>query len=101
MDDLKLYGKFSKEIVSPIRTVFVLSEDMRKKFGIKKCSVVIIKIGKVASSDVKQLPKRESIKNVDADGHRYLGMLDINQICEQQTKVLIQKEYFAEDNEDP
>ena len=57
MDDLKLFGKFSKEIDFPIRTVFVLSEDMKKEFGIKKCGVVIIKRGKVATSDVIQLPK--------------------------------------------
>ena len=94
MDDLKLFGKSSKEIDSLIRTVFVFSQDIQIEFGVKKCGVVIIKRGKVVTSDGIQLPNGESIKTVDDEGYRYLGMLEIDQIMQQQMKVLIQKEYL-------
>ena len=94
MDDLKLFGKSSKEIDSLIRTVFVFSQEIQIEFGVKKCGVVIIKRGKVVTSDGIQLPNGESIKTVDDEGYRYLGMLEIDQIMQQQMKVLIQKEYL-------
>ena len=94
IDDLKLFGKSGEEIDSLIRTAFIFSQDIRMEFGVKKCGVVIIKRGKVVTSDGTQLPNGESIKTVDYEGYRYLGMLEIDHLMQQQMKVLLQKEYL-------
>ena len=77
-----------------IRTLFVFSQDTRMAFGVKKCGVAVIKKGKVVTSDGIQLPNGENIKNVDDEGYRYLGILEIDQIMQQQMNTLTQKEYL-------
>ena len=40
MDELKLFGKSEDQIDSLVQTVRLLSEDIRKEFVLKKCSVL-------------------------------------------------------------
>ena len=94
MDDLKLFAKDENEIDSLVRTVNVFSEDIGMMFGVQKCGVVVMKRGKVVNSDGIQLPNGESIKSVDEEGYKYLGILEIDEIMNQTMKELVQKEYL-------
>ena len=43
MDDLKLYGRNEKEINSLVHTVRVFSTDIGMDFGIKNCTMMVMK----------------------------------------------------------
>ena len=47
MDDLKLFGKDGHEIESLVNTVCVFSAFIGMEFGLKKCSMLVLKKGKV------------------------------------------------------
>ena len=47
MDDLKIYGKNEREINALASTVEIFSTAIGMDFGIKKCSTLILKRGKV------------------------------------------------------
>ena len=66
MDDLKLYGKNSSQIIdSLVQTVWSYSEDTGMKFGIDKCAVLELEGG-------MELPNGERMKEVDQEGCNYL-----------------------------
>ena len=80
MDDLKLYGNDERRIDSLINTVRVFSDDIRMAFGLKKCGVVVMKRGKVVKYDGVDLPDGRRMKSVEEDGHKYLGILEYNEV---------------------
>ena len=94
MDDLKLFAKDEMEIDSLVRTVCVLSEDIGMKFGVQKCGSVVMKRGKVVNSNGVQLPNGETINSVGEEGYKYIGMLEIDEIMNNNMKALVQKEYL-------
>ena len=63
-------------------------------FGIDKCGVVIMKRGKLVECDGVELPNGEVIKQVEKDGYKYLGVLELDQIMESDMKERFGKEYF-------
>ena len=75
MDDLKLFGKSEREIDSLVKTVQVISKDIGMELGVKKCGVAVMKRGKLSNTDGVVLPNGETIKEVEKDGYRYLGIL--------------------------
>ena len=76
MDDLELYRKSDNEIKGLVSTVKVFSQDVGMEFGIKKCAVIIMNTGKVKSTDKIELPSSEKIREIEADGYKYLGILE-------------------------
>ena len=56
MDDLKLYGKTERELNSLIHIVRIFSEDIGMKFGMDKCSFVVLKQEKIGSTNSIELP---------------------------------------------
>ena len=58
-------------------------------FGVKKCGMVVMKRGTVVNSDGIQLPNGEAIKNVNEEGYKYFGILEIDDIMNQTMKELI------------
>ena len=62
MDDLKLFSKSGEQIDTHVRTVHIFSADIGMKFGMKKCRILTIKIGKVV--------RCEGIKLTDSEGGR-------------------------------
>ena len=97
MDDLKLYGKNENQVDSLIQSVRIVSEDMRMEFGISKCATLIMKRGKVIQSEGIHLPgdkKIRSLKSEDNERHKYLGVLEADDIKHGEMKEEIQKEYF-------
>ena len=94
MDDLKLFGKTQDQIDSLIKTVHLFSSDIGMVFGIDKCGVVIMKRGKLVECNGVELPNGEVIKQVEKDGYKYLGVLELDRIMESDMKERFSKGYF-------
>ena len=63
MDDIKLFGRGTKEIDSLVQTVRIVSGNIRMEFGIEKCALVNIQRGKVTRTAAIQLPDGNNIKD--------------------------------------
>ena len=94
MDDWRLYGKNDKETDSLIKTVWQSSEDVKMEFVGLKCAVVSLQRGKKTRWEGIQLPNGEEIGEVDAGGYKYLGILELNKMCDEMKrwKKYIRKE---------
>ena len=94
MDDKKLFGRSFVEIGKLVRTVYLVSADMRMEFGIRKCGVLVLKKGKVVDSDGVQLPKGERMQSVEEEGHKCLGILEVDDLQHTVMKERFCAEYF-------
>ena len=94
MDDLKLFGKDERQVDSLVKTVHTFSADIGMEFGIKKCGVLVMKGGKVHSSEGISLPGGEVMKEVEIEGYKYLGIMEYDKIKEKEVKENFVKEYF-------
>ena len=73
MDDLKLYAKSEQGLESLVHTVRIFSEDIGMDFGIEKCAKLLLRRGKVTSSDGIKLPGGKEIKPLDeGTGEKFL-----------------------------
>ena len=61
------------------------------EFGIKKCGVLIMKRGKVMTYEGIQLPNGMTMKEVESEGYRYLGILELNKVKDKEMKEQFQK----------
>ena len=61
MDDIKLFGRGTKETDTLVQTVRIVSGDIRMKFRIEKCALVNIQRGKVTRTEGIQLPDGNNI----------------------------------------
>ena len=95
MDDIKIYGKNTKEIDSLVQTIRIITEDMRMEFGIDKCAVVNINKGKIIQTEGIKLPDNKTIKDIGISSYKYLGILESDTIKNQEMKIDIRKEYFS------
>ena len=86
MDDLKVYGKNKAEIESPVSTLQSISQDIGIEFGIKKCGVVVLKRVKLCKSESIRLINGQTIKEVDDEGYKYLGILELDKFKEREMK---------------
>ena len=93
MDDIKLFGRGTKEIDSLLRTVRIVSDDIRMESGIEKCALVNIQRGKVTRTEGIQLPDGNDIKDIDETGYKYFGIIEGEEINHQEMKK-IKKEYI-------
>ena len=73
MDDIKLFGRGTKEIDTLVQTVRIVLGDIRMEFGIEKCALVNIQRGKVTRTEGIQLPDGNNIKDIHETGYKYLG----------------------------
>ena len=64
------------------------------EFGIKRCGVLLLKRGKVVSSEAAVMPDGEIIKEVVKNGYQYLGILEYNKIKESKMKENFRREYL-------
>ena len=94
MDDIKLFGRGTKEIDTLVQTVRIFSGDIRMEFGIEKCARVNIQRGKVTRTEGIQLPDGYNIKDIDETGYKYLGIIEGEGIKHQEMKEKINKEYI-------
>ena len=94
MDDLKLYGKDENQIDSLIQTVYIFSRDIGMEFGVRKCGLIILRKGKVVQCEGVKLPNGETIRSIEADGYKYLGILESDRIMEKEMKEVFRNEYL-------
>ena len=94
MDDIKLFGRGTKEIDALVQTVRIVSGDTRMEFEIEKCALVNIQRGKVTRTEVSQLPDGNNIKDIDETGYKYLEIIEGEEIKHQEMKEKINKEYI-------
>ena len=93
MDDLKVYGKDEKELENLLKIVKIYSDDIKMRFGLDKCAMVVMKDGKRIRSDGISLPDEQEIKEVNDEGYKYLGVLQTDDILEKEMKDRIRVEY--------
>ena len=86
MDDLKVYGKNKAEIESLVSTLQLISQDIGIEFGIKKCGVAVLKRVKLCKSESIRLINGQTIKEVDDEGYKYLGILELDKFKEREMK---------------
>ena len=94
VDDLTVFGKNEKEKDSLIKKVEVFSCDIGLEFGIKKCGVAYIKRGKLSKAEGRRLLSGNVITAVNEEGYRYLGIIALDKVKEQETKVEFRAEYM-------
>ena len=94
MDNLKLYGKNISQVDSLLQTVWSYSEDIGMKFGIDKCAVIELERGRLVRSERIELPDGERLKEVDQEGYKYLGVLQLDMAMNKEMKENIVNEYI-------
>ena len=72
----------------------VFSQDIGIEFVIKKCGVIIMNREKVKSTDRIELPSGEKTREIEAEGYKYLGILEYDRIKGQEMKDKFRNEYF-------
>lgn len=76
MDYLKLWAKIEGEVNGLVFTVQILRKNIGIEFGVKKFGVLVLKKGKVVSSEGEVMIDSEKIKEVEKSGYKYLGILE-------------------------
>ena len=77
MGDLNLYCRSEKGLDSLVQTVRVFSEDIGMEFGIEKCSMLVMKKGKIVKSVGIEFPDGKVIKSLhEGESYKYLGILE-------------------------
>ena len=94
MDDLKVYGKDKTEIESLVSTVQSISQQIGIEFGIEKCGVVVLKWGELCKSEGIHVINEQTIKEVDDEGYKYLGILELEKFKEREMKDRFRTEYL-------
>ena len=69
MDDMKLFAKNEKELVTLIQSMWIYSQDMGMEFWIEKCAMLIMKIGKRYMTEGIEQPKSRKNKNAPGKGN--------------------------------
>ena len=95
MDNLKLYGSNQNEINILFRAVEIVTKDICIKFGIDKCGVLALKREKEVECNGIELENGdEEIGQIGEEGYKYLSILEKADVCPEEMKENIKKEYF-------
>ena len=93
MDDLKLYGANKDQIDSLVQAVRIFSQDIRMSFGLDKCAVLEMRRGRQVGSSGIDLPDDQRFKEVEEEGYKYLGILQLDKTLNTKMKDKITLEY--------
>ena len=95
MDDIKLFAKNEQELETLIHTVRIYSRDIGMEFGIEKCAMLVMKIGKRKLTDGMELLNKDKIKTLaENETYKYFGILEADTIKQAEMKEKIQNEYL-------
>ena len=94
MDNLKLYPKSERELDSLIQTVRIFSDYVGMVFGLNKCTVLVLKRGKMVQTEGIKLPDGKRMREVKLDGYKYLGVLQLDSIMYSEMKENVRSEYI-------
>ena len=93
MDDLKLYGANKDQLDSLVQVVRIFSQDIRMSFGLDKCAVLEMRRGRQVGSSGIDLPDDQHIREVEEEGYKYLGILQLDKTLNTKMKGKITSEY--------
>ena len=72
----------------------MISHDIRMEFRIKKCGVVVLKRGKLCKSEGIKLINGQKTKEVDVEGYKSLGNLELDKLKEKEMKDIFRTAYL-------
>ena len=93
MDDLKLFSNSEEQMDTLVRTAHVSSADIGIEIGMKNCGIFIMKRGEIVKCEGIKLPNCKLIKEVEKEGCTYLGLVELDNIKENEMKEKTIKEY--------
>ena len=94
MDDLKLYRVSKDQLDSLVQVVRIFSQDIKMSFGLDKCAVLEMRRGRQVGSRGIELPDDQHIGEIEEEGYKYLGILQLDQTLNTKMKVKITSEYI-------
>ena len=79
-----------KNLETLIHAVRIYSQDMRKQFGIEKCTMQVMKSGKRYLTDGMELPNQDKIRTLrKKETYKYLSILEADTIKQVEMKEKI------------
>ena len=94
MDDLKLYGASNDQLDSLVQVVRIFSQNIKMSFGQDKCAVLEMRRGRQFGISGIELPDDQHIGEIEEEGYKYLGILQLDQILNTKMKDKITSEYI-------
>ena len=65
------------------------------QFKIDKCVMLVIKKGKIVTSDDTELPNEKVIKSLEGENYKYLGVLEADEVMVNKMKDNVKKEHYG------
>ena len=93
IDDLRLYGANEDQLDTLIQAVKIFSEDIKMSFGLEKCTVLEMSRGRKDGSSGIDVADDQHIGEVEEEGYRYLGILQLDQTLNTKMKGKITAAY--------
>ena len=94
MDDIRLFAKNEKEWETLIHAVRIYNQDIGIEFGMEKCTMQVMKIGKRALTGWMKLPNEDKTRTAgEKETYKYLGILGVDTINQEQMKEKVKKGY--------
>ena len=79
--DIKRFTKNEKEFKTLIQAMRICNQDIGMEFGIEKCTMLIMKMGKREITDGSELPNQEEIRTLgEREIYKYSGILEADTI---------------------
>ena len=63
-------------------------------FGLDKCAVLILKEGKMVRTEGIELPHGKRMREVNLDGYKYLGVLQLDSTMNRELKEKVKSEHI-------
>ena len=89
-----MYAKIERELNSVIQAVGIFSDDVTMVFDLDKCAVLVLKSGKMVQTERIELPDGKRITEVDLEGYKYLGVLQLDSIMNREIKKQVKSQYI-------
>ena len=89
-----MFSKNKEGLASLIKVVEGFSKDIGMEFGLKKCAVLTMEVGKEVECGGIELPDGSKIQDVDEEGYKYLGVLEGAGIKVAEMKEKVRNEYL-------
>ena len=90
MNDIKIFTKHEKELMTQIQTIRIYSQDIGMEFSIEKYAMLIMKSGKRKTAERRELPNQENIKTLGEKKkiYKHLGILEVDSIKQEKGKII-------------
>ena len=94
IDDLKLYGASKDQLDSLVQVVRIFSQDNKMSFRLDKCAFLEMRRGRQVGSSGIELPDDQHIGEIEEEGYKYLGILQLHQTLNTKMKGKITSKYI-------